>query len=78
MLSWVIGWVSNCNDRFFFFKQKTAYEIVSRDWSSDVCSSDLAFQTIIVLEVCTYQVYNKFKTSIVSELAENTLLVVVI
>ena len=23
---------------FFFFKQKTAYEIVSRDWSSDVCS----------------------------------------
>ena len=28
---------------FFFFKQKTAYEIVSRDWSSDVCSSDLPF-----------------------------------
>src|SRR5213082_2116160 len=27
---------------FFFFKQKTAYEIVSGDWSSDVCSSDLA------------------------------------
>src|SRR5213082_901725 len=27
--------------RFFFFKQKTAYEIVSGDWSSDVCSSDL-------------------------------------
>ena len=25
---------------FFFFKQKTAYDIVSRDWSSDVCSSD--------------------------------------
>ena len=24
-----------------FFKQKTAYEIVARDWSSDVCSSDL-------------------------------------
>ena len=23
------------------FKQKTAYEIVRRDWSSDVCSSDL-------------------------------------
>ena len=29
---------------FFFFKQKTAYEIVSRDWSSDVCSSDLAIE----------------------------------
>src|SRR5213082_404314 len=27
---------------FFFFKQKTAYESVSGDWSSDVCSSDLA------------------------------------
>mgnify|MGYP007004188123 FL=1 len=26
---------------FFFFKQKTAYEIMSGDWSSDVCSSDL-------------------------------------
>src|SRR6056300_913689 len=26
----------------FFFKQKTAYEISECDWSSDVCSSDLA------------------------------------
>ena len=26
----------------FFFKQKTAYEIRNCDWSSDVCSSDLA------------------------------------
>ena len=26
---------------FFFFKQKTAYEIRNCDWSSDVCSSDL-------------------------------------
>src|SRR6059058_4690414 len=26
---------------FFFFKQKTAYEMSLRDWSSDVCSSDL-------------------------------------
>ena len=26
---------------FFFFKQKTAYEILVCDWSSDVCSSDL-------------------------------------
>ena len=26
---------------FFFFKQKTAYEILTCDWSSDVCSSDL-------------------------------------
>ena len=30
-----------CMTGFFFFKQKTAYEIKECDWSSDVCSSDL-------------------------------------
>src|ERR1043165_628163 len=30
---------------FFFFKQRTAYEIRPRDWSSDVCSSDLSHIT---------------------------------
>src|SRR3546814_6851035 len=29
---------------FVFFKQKTAYEMRISDWSSDVCSSDLASQ----------------------------------
>src|SRR3546814_11906469 len=29
---------------FFFFKQKTAYEMRISDWSSDVCSSDLRHQ----------------------------------
>src|SRR3546814_1438779 len=29
---------------FFFFKQKTAYEMRISDWSSDVCSSDLVMQ----------------------------------
>src|SRR3546814_9046154 len=29
---------------FFFFKQKTAYEMRISDWSSDVCSSDLTAQ----------------------------------
>src|SRR3546814_20123301 len=28
-------------DFFFFFKQKTAYEMRISDWSSDVCSSDI-------------------------------------
>src|ERR1044071_6466819 len=28
-------------NEYIFFKQKTAYEISTRDWSSDVCSSDL-------------------------------------
>ena len=44
----LLGDVSVRDDRclkvrcvFFFFKQKTAYEIVDYDWSSDVCSSDL-------------------------------------
>src|SRR3546814_11912086 len=30
-----------CVVLFFFFKQKTAYEMRISDWSSDVCSSDL-------------------------------------
>src|SRR3546814_2093218 len=30
-----------CHFFFFFFKQKTAYEMRISDWSSDVCSSDL-------------------------------------
>src|ERR687887_1471602 len=34
-------------DVLFFFKQKTAYDIVSRDWSSDVCSSDLTAQVLV-------------------------------
>src|SRR3546814_20160298 len=29
---------------FFFFKQKTAYELRISDWSSDVCSSETGFQ----------------------------------
>src|SRR3546814_2181565 len=35
---------------FFFFKQKTAYEMRISDWSSDVCSSDLEV-TVQVLDV---------------------------
>src|SRR3546814_13959347 len=31
---------------FFFFKQKTAYEMRISDWSSDVCSSDLPGSTV--------------------------------
>src|SRR6187431_3688896 len=33
--------IASVDPSFFFFKQKTAYEITVRDWSSDVCSSDL-------------------------------------
>src|SRR3546814_18940093 len=31
----------------FFFKQKTAYEMRISDWSSDVCSSDLAVRYVL-------------------------------
>src|SRR3546814_1811229 len=34
---------------FFFFKQKTAYEMRISDWSSDVCSSDLLTKLIRVI-----------------------------
>src|SRR3546814_10870475 len=37
---YVYGW--NCAFWFFFFKQKTAYEMRISDWSSYVCSSDLS------------------------------------
>src|ERR1051326_6324347 len=37
---------------FFFFKQKTAYEIKECDWSSDVCSSDLASGSELRLFAC--------------------------
>src|SRR3546814_1380590 len=37
---------------FCFFKQKTAYEMRISDWSSDVCSSDLAVVAVAPLR-CT-------------------------
>src|SRR3546814_10613321 len=40
ILSWFYV-VCFCLCVFFFFKQKTAYEMRISDWSSDVCSSDL-------------------------------------
>src|SRR3546814_17886351 len=35
---------------FFFFKQKTAYEMRISDWSSDVCSSDLPVSPLVCYE----------------------------
>src|SRR3546814_9524201 len=35
-------WICMSSVVVFFFKQKTAYEMRISDWSSDVCSSDLA------------------------------------
>src|SRR3546814_6318147 len=40
------SWCSRRCFCFFFFKQKTAYEMRISDWSSDVCSSDLPEELI--------------------------------
>src|SRR3546814_4866904 len=40
---------------FFFFKQKTAYELRISDWSSDVCSSDLSDVNYNLLAASIYK-----------------------
>src|SRR3546814_8380638 len=40
---------------FFFFKQKTAYEMRISDWSSDVCSSDLAKGQGVIINTASVQ-----------------------
>src|SRR3546814_5406875 len=46
--------VDVCIVVFFFFKQKTAYEMRISDWSSDVCSSDLACLPIRFRDCLTF------------------------
>src|SRR3546814_11953893 len=41
---------------FFFFKQKTAYELRISDWSSDVCSSDLSLLAWSALGIAIFSV----------------------
>src|SRR3546814_14680637 len=36
----------------FFFKQKTAYEMLISDWSSGVCSSDLRLLCAVCVQIC--------------------------
>src|SRR3546814_3053585 len=43
---------------FFFFKQKTAYEMRISDWSSDVCSSDLIRPELMAAAAMTPTVTN--------------------
>src|SRR3546814_16114020 len=42
-----VGWMLMQLWSFFFFKQKTAYEMRISDWSSDVCSSDLVADAVV-------------------------------
>src|SRR3546814_4134381 len=44
-----MSFVSYLSMFFFFFKQKTAYEMRISDWSSDVCSSDLLDPVAIIV-----------------------------
>src|SRR3546814_10525627 len=44
---------------FFFFKQKTAYEMRISDWSSDVCSSDLDTRILaLMFEAPTHRCFS--------------------
>src|SRR3546814_19115713 len=58
---------------FFFFKQKTAYEMRISDWSSDVCSSDLVKPQVEVrsrrVGGATYQVPVEVRTERAQALA---------
>src|SRR3546814_20842201 len=46
---------------FFFFKQKTAYEMRISDWSSDVCSSDLTPKMMV--GVAQRQLHGRWDTT---------------
>ena len=57
---------------FFFFKQKTAYEIKECDWSSDVCSSDLQTDVthIIIYAFKNIKEYDNFFKKIYEDFGE--------
>src|SRR3546814_1872051 len=50
---------------FFFFKQKTAYEMRISDWSSDVCSSDLMDKDAYATEYLTDPAINAIADRVV-------------
>ena len=51
----------------FFFKQKTAYEIGTGDWSSDVCSSDLPLGNSVKISAKHPGFYRQTETLIASQ-----------
>src|SRR3546814_10853666 len=54
---------------FFFFKQKTAYEMRISDWSSDVCSSDLLADERALAEQVLVHVGHRARVRIDARLA---------
>src|SRR3546814_6113365 len=57
----VLSGVSTVCIFFFFFKQKTAYEMRISDWSSDVCSSDLHVEPVVQILAKTALGYRQFQ-----------------
>src|SRR3546814_1370811 len=57
---------------FFFFKQKTAYEMRISDWSSDVCSSDLSRRLYLYLPARPSQLAQRFVAFAQSDRAQQT------
>src|SRR3546814_10958265 len=55
---------------FFFFKQKTAYEMRISDWSSDVCSSDLFTSSVEAFIGCPYSTAYSASKAFVNNLGE--------
>src|SRR3546814_2339663 len=49
---------------FFFFKQKTAYEMRISDWSSDVCSSDLLTVGATNVDTGNFEYFDSSRTRI--------------
>src|SRR3546814_10538951 len=52
---------------FFFFKQKTAYEMRISDWSSDVCSSDLLARRQMLLRTQSIHCSPRWSESVVAK-----------
>src|SRR3546814_3284887 len=57
MLLWKFTLI--CIIVFFFFKQKTAYDMRISDWSSDVCSSDLRAHDVAARYACERMAFGK-------------------
>src|SRR3546814_9181418 len=70
ILRYIIFMLGRAIYYFFFFKQKTAYEMRISDWSSDVCSSDL-YGYPVILSFCISE-SNEAKSNVLPFAASGT------